>query len=56
MIKKIKLIRKDIIRDEMQKIDKGKPELGKPLSGVAEDNEQEFFNYSRNTRNSNDGF
>lgn len=54
-MKKIKLIRKDIMRDEMEKIDKEKPKLGKSLSGVAEDNEQEFFNYSRNTRNSNDG-
>lgn len=38
----------------MQKIDKGKAKLGKYLSGVAKDNEQEFFNYSKNKRNPSD--
>lgn len=52
----IKLITKNIIRDEMQEIDKGKPKVGKSLSGVAEDNQQEFLNHSRNKRNPNDGY
>lgn len=51
---KVKLRTGDVTRDEMQKIAEEKLKLGKSLSGVAEDNEQEFFNYSRNKRNPND--
>lgn len=39
----------------MQKTGKGSLKLGKSLSGIAEDNENEFFNYSKNKRDPNDG-